>query len=69
MVVHLGKCHKELLRFYQVVFQNMIIDSVHYRHCKCECLNQVHNKITKNKTTRILMERKQSKEIVFLHIE
>ena len=26
--------------------------------------DQVHNKIKKNKTTRILMERKQSKEIV-----
>ena len=70
MVVHLGKRHKYLLRFHQVVvLQNMINDSGHYRHCKRECPDQVHNKIKKNKTTRILMERKQSKEIVFLHIE
>ena len=60
MVVHLEKLHENHLRFYRVVVQNMIIDSGHYRHCKCECPDQVHNKIKKNKTTWILMEKKQS---------
>ena len=44
MVVHLGKPHKNLLGFHQVV-ENMINDSGHYRHCKRGCPDQVHNKL------------------------
>ena len=66
VVIYLEKHHERHLRFHRVVVvQNMINDPRYYRYCKRECLDQVHNKITKNKTTRILMERKQSKEIVF----
>ena len=71
MVVHLEKRHKNHLRFYRVVVQNMIIDSGHYQHCKCECPDQVHNKIKTNivNVNMILKERKQSKGIVYLHIK
>ena len=69
MAFHLAKRHKNILRFHQVVVKNMINDLEHYEHSKRKCLNQVHNKIKKNQTIRILMEREQLKEIVFLHIE
>ena len=67
MVAHSEKHHEKHLRFYQVVVQNMSIDPRHYLYYKRECSDQVHNKIKKNKTTQILMERKQSKGIVYLH--
>ena len=68
MVAHSEKHHENHLRFYGVVVvQNMSIDPKRYQYYKRECSDQVHNKIKKNKTTQI--ERKQSKGIVYLHIE
>ena len=70
MVVHLEKHHENHLRFYRVVVvQNMSINPRRYQYYKRECSDQVQNKIKRNKTTQILMERKQSKGIVYLHIE
>ena len=68
MVVHLGKRHKNLLRFHQVVVvQNMINDSGHYRHCKCECPDQVHNKEEQNNSN---IDGEETIEIDFLlHIK
>ena len=55
MVVHLEKRHKNHLRFYRVVVvQNMIVDLGHYQHCKCECPDQVHNKIKRIRQPRYL---------------
>ena len=67
MVVHLERRHKNHLRFHRVVVvQNKTLNDLgHYRYYKCECPDQVRNKIKDNKTTLILMDRKQSKEIVF----
>ena len=69
VVVHLGRRHKNHLRFYRVsVVQNMSIDLRRYQYYKHECSDQVHNKIKKNKKTQILMERNQSKGFVDLRV-